>query len=71
MCSTATPEYPLRVFFDDDGEEQVFDNAMEAECTLEWFDSDDPGQQAHVVDAKGRAVRLVIDTHRVVVCALR
>jgi hypothetical protein len=40
---------------------EVFDNLKELECTLEWFDTDDPKQGATVTDKMGRPVRLKIE----------
>jgi hypothetical protein len=54
-AANLTPQYPIRVLFAD-GDEWVLENEREAECTLEWFDSRDPDETAHVIDASGRRV---------------
>lgn len=56
-----TPVFPLTVRWLDDDEVDVFDDLKELECTLEWFNSDDPGQGATVTDKLGRRVRLKIE----------
>ena len=55
------PTFPVTVRFEKDGEDWVFDSIKELACSLEWFDSDDPEQNARVTDALGRAVRLKVE----------
>lgn len=54
------PQFPLKVSFSDDNEVQVFENADELACTLEWFDSDDDEYHAKVCDALGREVHVIV-----------
>jgi len=63
------PDYPLHVKFAD-GEEWIFSDAHEAEVNLEWFDSDQSDEQAHVFDAYSRPVRLKIEALSLLVCEL-
>ena len=55
------PAYPVTVRFEEDSEDWVFESTQELVCSLEWFDSDDPTQNASVTDALGRAVRLKVE----------
>lgn len=57
----AVPEFPIRVTFHEDGEEWVLDSFDELASSLEWFDSDDPTENASVVDGKGRPVRVKVE----------
>jgi hypothetical protein len=65
------PEYPLTVTFHESGEIWTLVDLDDAACNLEWFDSDDPEEQAVVVDNKGRPVRLKIESLKVIKCELK
>ena len=54
------PVFPLTVRFSD-GETVVVEDQLDAECNLEWLDSDDPEDPVEVLDALGRTVRLQIE----------
>lgn len=54
------PVFPLTVRFPD-GETVVVEDRLDAECNLEWLDSDDPDDPVEVLDAQGRSVRLRIE----------
>ena len=47
--------------FHEDGDEWVLGSVGELVSSLEWFDSDDPTENASVVDAAGRTVRLRVE----------
>jgi hypothetical protein len=49
------------VTFHEDGDEWLLNSLKELAGSLEWFDSDDPAQNASVVDGKGRAVRIRVE----------
>jgi len=66
---TEKPVYPIRVVFDD-GDVWRLDNRVEAESSLEWFDTDDPEHGAIIVDANDRRVRLKVVAHRLEVFEL-
>jgi hypothetical protein len=55
------PTFPIRVVFHEDGDEWVLGSVEELVSSLEWFDSDDPAENASVVDASGRRVRLRVE----------
>ena len=55
------PSFPLKVIFHEDGEAWIISDEEDAACTLEWFDSDNPDENASVTDSMGRKVRLVVD----------
>jgi hypothetical protein len=59
------PEFPITVTFHEDGEKWVLESAHELASSLEWFDSDDPDENADVVDALGRRVRLKVEKLKV------
>jgi hypothetical protein len=42
------------------------DNEVELGCTLEWFESEDPEEEAEVIDALGRRVSVKVEAHRVI-----
>ena len=58
--SEEQPEFPITVKFDD-GDVWEFENVGEIACTLEWFNSDDPEEEAIVFDNKNRKVRVKVD----------
>ena len=64
------PQFPLTILFAD-GEAWVLDNEEMIPGTLEWFDSDDPAEEANVTDARGRSVRLHVVALVVRKCELR
>ncbi len=53
MVITMKPEYPIKVLFKEDGEEWFFENKKDIAQNLEWFDSDDPSENAIVTDKNG------------------
>ncbi len=50
------PEFPLKVIFND-GDEWILNNVEEVEGSLEWFDSDEPQEEATLLDKLNRPVR--------------
>lgn len=58
------PQYPILVRFSD-GDRWSLDNEAELGGTLEWFDSEDPEEEAEVIDALGRRVTVKVEAHRV------
>ena len=56
------PQFPLRVLFHGDSDEWVLDSVEDVVTALEWFDSDDPTENATVLDALGRKVRLRVES---------
>lgn len=64
------PKFPITVFFEETGEEWVFADEIEAACTLEWFDSDDPEERASVHDSNNHPVRLKVCRLEVITLAL-
>ncbi len=66
-----TPEFPITVTFHEDGEIWVLDSIAELACNLEWFDSDDPEENASVTDATGRPVRIKVENLDVLVFELQ
>lgn len=61
--------FPLTVIFAD-GPELTVDSIEDAECSLEWFDSDDPKEGTIVRDKLGRRVSLRIEALKVLYCRL-
>jgi len=55
------PEFPIRVSFHEDDDVWVLDSFDELAFSLEWFDSNDPDENASVVDRKERAVRVKVE----------
>ena len=53
------PEFPITVNFED-GDAWKLENINEIAWNLEWFDSDDPEEEATVVDKKNRKVRVKV-----------
>ena len=66
-----TPEFPVTVTLHEEGEVFVLNSLKELACQLEWFDSDDPEENASVTDAKGRAIRTKIEKLSVLVFELQ
>jgi hypothetical protein len=58
-------EFPIMVTFHEGGDEWVLDSIDEVACSLEWFDSDDPDENASVIDGKDRPVRIKVEALRV------
>lgn len=54
------PEFPLTVTFLDTNEEWIMDNKDDIRNELEWFDSNDPEENARVIDKSGRQVDLKV-----------
>jgi hypothetical protein len=65
------PEFPLKVVFQETGEEWLLENESDAAQNLEWFDSEDPEEAAVVTDKQGRPVRLKIEGLKVIAIALK
>lgn len=74
MAATSTekdPIFPFTVIFAD-GERLTLDNVNDAECNLEWFDTEDEDDDPVVVlDRLGRPVSLKIEALRMVRCELK
>jgi hypothetical protein len=64
------PQFPLAVEFSD-GETLLVEDIQDAECNLEWLDTDDPEDQVQVRDALGRQVRLRIEGLKIKTLELR
>jgi hypothetical protein len=64
------PEFPLSILFRATGEVVLIETPEEPETELEFFDSDNPGENAIVTDAKGRRVRLVVEACSFRICEL-
>ena len=65
------PTFPIKVVFLEDGEEWIHENEQELANNLEWFNSEDPEDQALVTDKQGRAVTLVIEALQIKQLELR
>ncbi len=65
------PEFPLKVFFQETGEEWMLENEVDAVQNLEWFDSEDPNEAAVVTDRLGRLVLLKIEELKVIAMSLK
>lgn len=64
------PSFPLLVVFHEDNDRWVLNNIDEVAQNLEWFDSDDPDEQATVTDSLGRLVKLKVEALTVIECTL-
>lgn len=64
------PAFPLTVIFPD-GERQTVDSVNDAECNLEWLDTEDEDEPVTVFDRLDRPVRLKIEALKVVRCELK
>lgn len=64
------PVFPLTVIFAG-GERLSVDSVNDAECNLEWLDTEDNGEPVTVVDRLGRPVHLKIEALRIVRCELK
>jgi hypothetical protein len=71
MVGMCEPEYPIRVFFKEDGETWVLENEEELVNNLEWFDSDSSEEYAVTVDNQGRAVRVKVEKLELIVFKLK
>lgn len=56
------PEFPLTISYHSDGNAWTFETLDELLASLDWFESDDPAERASVVDARGRLVRLKLQS---------
>lgn len=65
------PSFPLVIVFHEDNDRWTLNNLEEVAQNLEWFDSDDPDEQATVTDSKGRLVKLKVEALTVIECALK
>jgi hypothetical protein len=52
--------FPLTVTYAD-GEQATIDDIDDAECSLEWLDTDDSEEPVIVLDKLGRRVRLKVE----------
>jgi hypothetical protein len=68
--ATQEPQYPITVLFNDDGEKWILDNEQELGNNLEWFNSNDPEENAEVTDALGRNVEIFVEKLEVKKCIL-
>lgn len=59
------PLFPLTVIFAD-GERQSVDSVTDAECNLEWLDTEDKEEPITVLDRLGRPVHLQIEALRII-----
>ena len=64
------PEFPIKVLFQEDGEEWMLNDEEDIAVNLEWFNSDDPEERAIVTDNRGRPVRLKVEALDVLICEL-
>jgi len=64
------PIFPLTVIFAD-GEKQTVESVYDAECSLEWLDTEDDGEKVTVLDRLGRLVHLKIEALKMVHCKLK
>ncbi len=71
MMPILSPEFPIKVTFLEDSDVWVFDNEEEMACSMEWFDSDDPEEQAIVIDNQERPIRLKVQKLEIVCFELR
>lgn len=55
------PEFPITIEFLEDNTKWLLKNSHELEINLEWFDSEDPEENAIVLDFKSRPVILKIE----------
>ena len=60
------PKYPIRVKYNYDGEEIEFEDEAIMASHLEWFDSENPEEDALVTDRLGREVILKVEELEVV-----
>lgn len=65
------PSFPLVIVFHEDNEMWTLSNLDEVAQNLEWFDSDDPDEQATVTDSIGRLVKLKVVALNVIECTLK
>lgn len=62
--TTEQPLFPLTIIFAD-GERQNVDSVTEAECNLEWLDTEDDDEPITVLDRLGRPVHLKVEALKV------
>ena len=60
MKSADQPVFPLTVTYAD-GQRTTVDDIADAECNLEWLDTDDLKEPVTVLDKLGRRVRLKVE----------
>ncbi|MBI1926907.1 hypothetical protein HYR99_22015 [Candidatus Poribacteria bacterium] len=63
------PEFPLKVIFNDD-DEWILNTVEEVEGSLEWFDCDEPQEEATILDKLNRPVRLKVQDLQLLVFEL-
>jgi len=64
------PKFPITIVWEEDGEQDVFKNEIDAACTLEWLDSTDSDSGVAVTDSTGRAVTLIVEKSEMKLCQL-
>lgn len=55
------PKFPITVHYYEEDEKIIIEKEDEVEGTLEYFDSEDPEENASVTDAKGREVLIKVE----------
>ena len=60
MVKMIEPVFPIVVEFLEDGTVWTLESVSEVETNLEWFDSEDPEENAVVRDANNRLVSLKV-----------
>lgn len=56
------PQYPIKVIFFEDDEEEIFYDEIQMVSNLEWFDSREEPIDVLVYDKNNKRIHLVIDT---------
>jgi len=64
------PTYPVSVTFLEDNDVWVFNNEEDLACSLEWFDSRDPKENAIVKDKNEKLVTVVVEKLEIKLCHL-
>jgi len=64
------PSFPITVFFLEDGDKWILEDEIDIAQNLEWFNSDDPEEQAIVTDKSGKPVRLVVENLELLTCEI-
>lgn len=60
------PQYPIKVIFFEDDEEEIFYDEIQMVSNLEWFDSREEPIDVLVYDKNNKRIHLVIDTHELI-----
>ncbi len=64
------PVFPLTVVFAD-GKTETVESVNDAECNLEWLDTEDEDEPVTVLDRLDRPVHLKIEALRMLRCELK